>query len=291
MKKKNWFAQNYSHLYKYSDSPDEITDEQWIECYDRMLRVEDIVRIRNEEINKTPNVLEKMISDQQSLSDKDLCDRYYNVLTKLVEICVEESAFNNIYKKVPTFDSKYCDYSELMNLTGYFVSNQDKSFIINRFDQYKYCQCFNKLDKLCDQLEMKKYDFGLKKVLGTFDSPFAKGDVIMDIFKSLVREKLEAKRNDDFLDECEIYIDVSYLDKEDMYETLMKLFINGVWAIENQEMIKVLQWMSTNRVMKEYLDDLFNILVFYHIRNGLRGLYEPPRNYQIKKLSHKEILR
>ena len=253
----NWFAQHYLKLNKFAETNDDISDDEWKDFYDRMLKVEEIVRIRNEEINKTKGVLERMISDQQSLSDRDLAEKFDLILTKLIEISIEESAFNIIFKKVPTFDSQYCDVSELINLTSFYMNDQNKGFIIDKNNYYKYIQTNESFQRIREELNISKLNFGLHQILGTFHTPFAKGDQINEIFKGMLANKFISKRQDDFLDDCQMHITVSDLDIENLYENILKMFVNGVWNSESTEMRIILDGLKNDQFVSAYINDLF----------------------------------
>lgn len=266
MNLENWFAKCYVELYKEQGisllnenlSSTEISDETWMNFYTTMLNADKLVAIRNEEINKTPNALDNLIADQQALSDKELAEKFNNVLSKLVEIASEESPYKVVYDKVPYFDSKYYDAIELSILTTYFITCTNKSFIIDANDYYRYIQLSDEFKPVCTQLTKPQINYGLRRLWKYDNSPFAAGDVVCEMLKGLIKEKFEAKRSDIF-DDNPIYLNPSDLDKENLYPILSSLFVNGVWNSERSEMETIMKFFTVNPTMQEFINDLFNL--------------------------------
>lgn len=263
----DWFAKCYTELYKEAQIPltentydeKDIDDEVWKSFYKTMLSESKIVEIRNEEIRKTDNLFTNMISDQEYMNDDDLRKLFGNIMGDLVEICIKNSPFNIIAKKIPVFDNKYYDVVDLSNLTSYFVTDCKNSIMIDSDNYYKYNLCDTELEKI---VETNYENFKFNKLDICIHKPFCSSDVVLEMFKGYIQSKFEAKRSS-ILDNFPIWINVSDLDNENIYPFILDIFVNGIWNYEYEEMKMIMDYFKNN----EYINDLFAL------RNTLQIIY------------------
>ena len=256
----DWFAKCYNELYSETaitavgEVNEEIDDTTWEAFYDKMLDSSKIVELRNEEIRKTKGLLEGMIQDQQSINDADLSERYSIVLKRLVDIAIEMSPINKIIDKIPGFDPAYYDSAELANITSYIVSKTNFTAIIDSNDNYRYMLAQSKQELDIEELAFSKPTFDLNVFQLGLQRPFCSSDIASEIFKGYIRTKFEAKRSY-MLDDSPIYLTSSDLENSNLYPFLLGMFVNGVWALEFNEMKEIMKTL----IKKDEVRDLFNL--------------------------------
>lgn len=264
----DWFAKCYNELYSETaitavgEVNEEIDDTTWEAFYDKMLDSSKIVELRNEEIRKTKGLLEGMIQDQQSINDADLSERYSIVLKRLVDIAIEMSPINKIIDKIPGFDPAYYDSAELANITSYVVSKTNFTAIIDSNDNYRYMLAQSKQELDVEELAFSKPTFDLNVFQLGLQRPFCSSDIASEIFKGYIRSKFEAKRSY-MLDDSPIYLTSSDLESSNLYPFLLGMFVNGVWALEFNEMKEIMKTL----IKKDEVRDFFNLhklLVLIH---------------------------
>lgn len=273
----NWLAKCYAELYKEQQinllntrfDEKEIDDETWIAFYETALYSSKIVQLRNDEIRRTDGLLDGMINDQQSMNDSDLQHSFNAVMTKLVEIAVQQTPFNQIYSKIHPFDASYYDSTELANITSYMVTECEQTVAIDANDYFRYMLMDSKIEPFCSELELNlsKDRFGLKKLSTCIGKPFCSGDQSLEIFKGYLRAKFEGKRSFS-LDASPIYLTPSDLDASNLYPFILKWFVNGVWALEHNEMYVIIQGLLSNKTTAQYLKDMFAIRKTFEIVYG-----------------------
>lgn len=272
----NWFSKCYNELYEEQNigvlgasfDEKEIDDETWKAFYETMLDSSKIVELRNEEIRKTKGLLEGMIQQQQSINDKDLQERFVLVLERLVDICIKNSPFNKLLNKIEGFDPAYYDSSELANLTAYVVSKTNYTAIIDANDNYRYMLAQSKLE-CCAPLNFSKPTFDLNVYDIGLQRPFCSSDIASELFRGYIRSEFESKRGY-MLDDNPIYLTSSDLQAKNIFPFILGLFVNGVWALENNEMREIMKLLIT----KDEVKDLFNlynlfVLIYGHTTQAI----------------------
>ena len=255
----NWFASQYIELYREQDisildnSDDvEIDDQTWKNFYKILLDSQKIIELRNLEINKTPDILNSMIETQQALNEKELLSKFEDVINRLVNICIDNSIFTNIYNKFPIFNPAFYDPNDLVELTSYFmIENNSIPFINSNFE---YINCNSEISNYSNKLKYEKLKTGLNKLNYSFGIPFASGDLILEMFKGYLKNEFMIKK-EDIIDEFPIYINQSNLDNQNLYNFLLPFFVHGVWRSEASSMKKIIDYLSKF----EFFEDMFNL--------------------------------
>lgn len=237
-----------------------ISDEHWIAFYNRVLDSSEIVRLRNEEIQKTDGLLDGMIHDQNGLNKDDLANRFNHVLTKLVKISIQNSGFNIISQKIKPFDASYYDVVELVNITSYIISGCENGIMIDPSNErYKYQLLDKKYESLSKYISPSIPSFGLKNLMYCIGKPFCAGDVMLEMFKGINKQKFEERRGLFSLLAEPIHINPNDLDNENIYPFILNFFVNGIWQTEGNEMKKLMEYFEKNKETNQYLQDLFNL--------------------------------
>lgn len=259
----NWFASQYIELYREqgisilndSDSV-KIDDETWKNFYNVLLKSEKIIELRNNEINKTPEILNNMIETQQSLNENELLKKYEQMINKLVNICINNSIFTKIYNNFPIFNPAYYDPNDLVELTTYFMIENTNIPIIDSSNNYEYIYCSDQSVNYNQKLKFTKIKTGLNNLKYSFGIPFANGDLVLEMFKGYLKREFMNKK-EDIIDEFPIYINQSNLDNPNIYNFLLPFFVHGVWRSEASSMMKIMKYLETSK--PNIIEDMFNL--------------------------------
>ena len=254
-----------------------ISDKYWVDMLNHMLNIQEIIRIRNDEITRTPQLLEQCISDQNSVSLSRIEAAFSDVMSNLIKLCVANSPIKKFFNSIPQFDSKRLNMSELMSLTQYALAGGDKAFIVEpEIDAIK--QMPNKLPNYSyllhgDPTTIKPYpkeiigEQMLRSGINTFHNclkqPFCAEDLTLEMATAYVKAEFDKKRTD-ILDDHPVEIDSSML-RDDLFggTTLTKLitnlFVNGLWMYDNSSMSQVLPLLLNNKRFAMEMSDILSL--------------------------------
>ena len=171
------------------------------------------------------------------------------MIGKLVQTCINRSPLTSIYSKVPEFDAKYYEINDLVNLTGYMVSGNQSTHMIDVSNYYKYVHVES--SHAYESIPFTKPDLKYNKLNLSFDRPFASGDLVSDLFKAMLKQRFQDKK-EDILDDDPIWINPSDVN-DAIYQFLMPFFVCGCWESESKEMNVIL-----NNLNKQVLQDLLD---------------------------------
>lgn len=216
-----------------------IPDKYWTDLLNHMLNTNEIIRIRNEEISRTPHLLDQCIADQNSVSLNRIEAAFEDVVTNLIKLTVANSPIKKFFNAIPQFDAKKLNVIELMSLTEYAFSGGNKPFIIepeidailnipNKLPNYSYLSHG-------DPSSIKPYPeqiigpqalhTGINAFNHSMKEPFCAEDVTLEMLIAYVRQEFEKKRTD-ILDDYPVDIDSSML-RDDLFDVpLPRLIIN-----------------------------------------------------------------
>ena len=254
-----------------------IPDKYWTDLIRHMLNTTEIIRIRNDEITKTPQLLDQCIADQNSITLKRIEAGYLDVITNLVKLCVANSPIKKFFNSIPQFDNKHLDTTELMMLTQYCLAGGNVPFIIepeidaihnmpNKLPNYSYMLHG-------DPTVIKPYPstiIGKQQLTNTsintfhncIHQPFCSADISLEALTAFIRQEFEKKKTD-ILDDRPIEIDSSYL-RDDLYgvsldKLISNLFINGLWAYDNSPLATVLPILLKNKRFASEISDILSL--------------------------------
>lgn len=281
----NWYMKHYSQLANdtnidvikgnLSDLA-KVSDKYWIDMLNHMLNVNEIIRIRNDEISRTPQLLEQCIADQNEVSYNKIVAAYKDVLTNLIKICVNNSPIKKFFNAIPQFDNKRLNVIELMNLTEYALSGGNVPFIIepeidavvgipNKLPNYSYMLHGdpNSIHQLPTEIiSSQKLISNINTFHNCIKQPFAAEDISLQMAIAYVKQEFDKKRTD-ILDDYPIEIDSSML-RDNLYpETLTKtitnLFVGGLWMYDNKTMSQVLPILMKKENLASELSDILSL--------------------------------
>ena len=254
-----------------------IKDDYWTDMLDHMLNTSEIIRLRNEEISRTPSLLEQCIADQNSTTVGKIQQGFEDVMTNLIKLCVSNSPIKKFFDSIPQFKSAYLNTTELMMLTQYCLAGGDIPFIIepeidairnvpNKLPNYSYMlhgdpttiQAYPTSVVGKQQLPSKINPF--KQCI---KQPFSNSDFALEMVTAYIRQEFEKKKTD-ILDDYPIEIDESML-RSNTYniplnELVNNLFINGLWMYDNSSMKQALDILLTNRRFASEISDILSLV-------------------------------
>ena len=253
----------------------QVTDNQWRDLLDHMLNADQIIRLRNEEITKTPELENQCISDQNSIPNGRIKAAFEEVMSQLIKIAVTHSPVRRFFDKVPQFNSKYCPTTELMMLTQYCLSGGSAQFI-----------CEPEIDALnnvpgklpnfsyvlnSDPNSLKTYPTNIIKERQSLSSqiddlkicihkPFCAADVVLEMATAYLKPAFTDKITD-ILDDMPIEISEDMLrdQSEKIYQKLIALFVNGCWMYDNSSMSDILNILNGYKYFQEEISDILNL--------------------------------
>lgn len=278
-----WYMLHYSELGKdfnvdiIKDPPEylmNIPDKYWIDMYSHMLNVDDIIRIRNDEIAKTPQLLEQCIGSQNGLNLKYVTNAWNNVMTNLIKIVISNSPIKRLFDSIPRFNPNSLDVNELMMWTQYCMSGGNKPFCIEQ-EPVSYdipCKSSNypfiyhgdpkSINKLPPSIVgSQSLKSNIKELSISKLKAFTCSDLMMEMCTAYIRQEF-IKKKTDILDDNPIDISENMLRNNNLYDKplsqLVKdLFINGLWMYDNSSMAASLNILLSK---KEFVDEISDIL-------------------------------
>lgn len=255
-----------------------IEDKYWTDLLKHMLNTSEIIRIRNDEIQRTPQLLEQCIADQNSITLQRITAAYNDVITNLVKLCIANSPIKKFFNSIPQFDAKRLDITELMMLTQYCLAGGNIPFIIepeidaihnlpNKLPNYSYLLHGDPTvikpypPVFCSSQDLSFT--GIRTFHNCIHQPFCSADVSLECATAFVKQEFDKKRTD-ILDDHPIEIDSSML-RDDLFpgQTLSKiignLFINGLWAYDNTTLAAVLPILLQNKRFASEVSDILSL--------------------------------
>lgn len=287
----SWFMKHYTELGKDFDvdiikgsiqSLSKIANKYWIDMFEHMLNADEIIKIRNDEISRTPELLEQCISGQNGLSIKFLTKAWNDVMTNLIKITVSNTPIKRIFDSIPRFNHNILDVNELMMWTQYCMCGGNKPFCIepeqsqssassstNSSTKYSnYSFMFHGDASAIKQLPSsiignQTLNTRIKELSISKLRPFTCSDLLMEMCTAYVKSEF-IKKKTDILDDDPIEIDESMLRNDEAlnkpYDQLLKdLFINGLWMYDNSSMYNALNVLLSKRSFVEEISDILSL--------------------------------
>ena len=253
-----------------------IADKYWVDMFEHMLNVDDIIKIRNEEISRTPELLNQCISTQNGLTINYLTRAWNDTMTNLIKIVIANSPVKRIFDSIPRFDSKALDVNELMMWSQYCLSGGDKPFCIepDLSSQGMPCKTSNySFMYHGDPITIKSYPSSIignqilkskiKPLTISKQKPFTCSDLLMEMATSYLKKEFIRKKTD-ILDDTPIEIDESMLRNDKLFDKplsqlIKDLFINGLWMYDNSSMSSALQLLLTKNSFIDEINDILSL--------------------------------
>lgn len=234
------------------DSLDAAGNKYLSEMIQTMLHPDRVIKLRNSEIEKTPDLLDECINDQMQISRDTVKRGFQDVLSHVVKIIIQQNPLKRIFEAIPLFKTDKPNIRELLTLTNYCLGGGNQPFAIeyglhsqskklmnsytmNNYDDEKG-QVYKYPEIICGQQELKS---NITPLNISRKAPLTEYDLMLNLCTAYVRKQFELKRND-ILDENPITIEESMLNNSVLAPTVRNLFLNGVWAYDNVNVAKLL---------------------------------------------------
>lgn len=265
-------ANKWYNLFKEENQLDALKN-----MLNKMLNFENIIRLRNDEMNKSEALLDQCFEDQNRLSDSFLNDSFRLNMDKFVELLIDNTPFNKILNKLPVFEPMLIDaparqlnMNELMRMTSYALGKQEGYIIVNKV---------NKEDVLCPVIyrtltPYKNFDVSyisqpilksnINELNVSLKLPFTPIDKIMGMTTSFIKSRLLAQQQN-FFDSPDVSADFSEPIKvestdltSDLTQELMNLFVGPYFQKYHTVLNKILKELPS--VDNKFAEDLKDIL-------------------------------
>lgn len=243
-----------------------IPDKQWSTMLNHMLNVDEIIRLRNAEIRRTPDLLEQCISQQSGLTIKYLTKSFNETMSTLIKIVIENNPVKRVFDTIPRFNSSKYNLDELMMWTQYCLAGGDKPFCIDQSTGYSYL--FHGDVKTMKNLPSAVFSpqslpSQINPLQISLRKPFCAADLLLELCTSHLRSAF-IRKSTDILDDNPLTIDASMmnhnqLNLQSISVILKNLFIPGLWMYDNDSMVNALGVLMTNNMFMAELIDLLEL--------------------------------
>ena len=261
-----WFGICYQSLYKEQGTKNDISDVVWKGFYSNMLNERKIVEIRNEELNRTEDLLTIETNTQLSIVDEDLASKYELVVRDLIKAALHQVPWMKVFDVISNQDGRdilNTNTKHLMYVSEWISCGANPDYFIDEHDNYRITHYENGSNTLL-------ISNSLPKLIVNEDSYcFARGDVKTDILFGYINERYQSKITQLF-DDDPIHIGDEV---PDIYGQLCSFFCNGIWMSESK-VISSLDIMSSESFIDFlHLHDLMRILFEKSIATEITPIY------------------
>lgn len=302
----DYFASYYKKLCK--DLQIKITDdwsilysimqkEQQLESLqkmlDNMLNFDKLIALRNNEMNKSTELLDECFRDQNVLSQQFIYEAFCRNMDKLGELVIQHNPFEQF--KFDMFKGKTIEeinnYHTLMQLVQLCITSSDVIKENYEIDDYTYnfnsFQNFRSLDQLGNAIiESHINEFAISKI----KKPFTRADLMTQIATSYIWTKLiDRQTNGIFQSEGlgteEISISHISVASSNTTLKLMNLFINGLYQKDYSNINMIFNYIKPVNEMLElhdtlrylypencYKSELLPVMMLSYIKKGIEEM-------------------
>lgn len=134
----SWFEACYLALYKEHDVTELnkteviISDEVWRGFFDQMLNSRKIIELRNDEMNRTSDLLSHQTGMQLAIQDKELYEKFTDVLSRMIEEAVRQSPWMPYYRMFENdILNDFFDLDDLVKVTEWLMTGARENFAID----------------------------------------------------------------------------------------------------------------------------------------------------------------
>lgn len=237
---------------------------------DTMLNMQSLLELRNNEMNKSANLLDDNFNDQNRLSDAFLDDCFKENMDKLIKVVVEKNPIMNLINQFPKFKplqigTPFENYSlnELMWMTQYCLSGGDKPFCINEDYNYLPLNSDSKVTK------DRKINTKIERFINSIGTPFSDCDVALQMLTAFIKKRIITQQ-ENFLDTPDlqnnwvsnetISITADDFKNEELSDELSNLYLESSWALVNNEIMIILESLAKYNIkFKEDIDNILNL--------------------------------
>lgn len=280
----NYFQKHYTAFFEDTDIdlvksdprklPASLTDKHIAEMMHAMLHPDKIIKLRNDEISKTPELLQECIKDQASLTSDFVETAFKATLSKLLRIIFQQNPIRHIFDAIPHFKNEdVVNNAELSNWTSYCLAGGDKPYIIesgvhtaSKGIKPDYSNVLHidpsKLlpypDVICGKqgIPTAVAQLTISKLM-----PFCENDIILNMCTAYVRQKFDAKMNDILSDDT-ITVNEPMLWNDKLYNKPLSVilkdnFLNGIWSYDNSSLAKILDQLC---MIPEFVSEIVDMV-------------------------------
>ena len=242
-----------------------------------MLNFENIIRLRNDEMNKSEALLNQCFEDQNRLSDSFLNNSFRLNMDHFIEILIENTPFNKFLSKFPVFEPMLIDaparklnINELMRMTSYVLGNQEGYVIINKENNnsqfcpvnYRSLTTYKNFD--VDYISEPTLKSNINELNISLKLPFTPVDKIMGMTIAFIKARLQTQQESffespDFSSDFSEPIKVESADlTSDLTEKLMNLFVGPWYQSHHSILNNVLKNLPKSNI--KFSNDITDIL-------------------------------
>lgn len=281
----SWYMKHYTELGNdfgvniIKDSIEtlsKIGNKYWIDMYEHMLNVDEIIKIRNDEISRTPELLNQCISTQNGLTTKYITKAWNDTMTNLIKIVISNSPIKRIFDSIPRFDSKVLNINELMMWSQYCLAGGDKPFCIEPDVSSEKIPCKSSNYSFMyhgDPSTIKSYPTSIigdqvlkskiKPLTISKRKPFTCSDLLMEMATAYLKKEFIRKKTD-ILDDTPLNITEDMLRNDKVFgkplsQLIKDLFVNGLWMYDNSSMASALQLLLTKNSFIDEINDILSL--------------------------------
>lgn len=254
-------------------------------CLNKMLDFEEIIKLRNREMNKTSELLDENYRNQNELTQDFIKTQFLMVLDNLIKIGIEENPFTKVLEKIPMFiptdliyssgASRPINFDELIDITMYAISGGKSEFKIDSNQFYR--QVFkaegsesSKNVIIFEEQSDKPAKQELKSKINTYNRcmkiPFSNSDIILKMLGAYIKQKFIAQQ-DSFMDTPEIGMDITEPIKIDhtdfndyVFKQTLENYLLGFWYDNKSAINTVLKGLlESDKLFKEEFNDIINM--------------------------------
>ena len=269
---------NASELYSSYIQQDQIKALQG--CLNKMLEFEEVIKLRNREMNKTAELLDENYQNQNQINKYFIKQHFLDTMDKLIKIAINENPFVKVINRIPSFTpldlifsagaSRAVNFDELMDITGYCIAGGDKPFYI---DEDMVCHPINSERNENSNnknaiFNTQEFKTNINVFKRSMKQPYSDADVVLRMLQAYIRQKFLAQQ-DSFLDTPDIGMDVTEPIKidhtsftEKLFNTFYNNFITGYYFTSSKELETIIEGLLlTNERFKAEYEDIKNMWI------------------------------
>ena len=255
-----------------------IVKEKLQHTLNTMLDFNNIIKLRNDEMNKSISLLEENFNDQNRLSDDFLKECYLRNMDSIVEILIESNPLLKIISQYPNFQSESLstpfinyDLNDLTWMTHYCLSGGNHKFYID--ENYNYGPILSNnttgisLKNKSD--DIWKINSKINKFKYTLETPFSDCDFTLQSLTSFIKQRIIAQQenflntpdlNSTWTPNEDVNVTLTDFNNENNYVKLMSIFLNSLWILSEKELDVIIPVLfKTNSKFKSDIENLMNL--------------------------------
>lgn len=277
---------------------------------DKMLSVDNLIALRNNEMNKSNELLDECFRDQNVLSQQFIQEAFKRNMDKITEMVIQHNPFNRF--KFNMFNGKSIEsitnYHSLMQLTQLCLTStnyeksgfeiDDKTFNFYPFQNFKV---FETLGKPIIESNINEL------IISKIKRPFTRADLFTQIAVSYIWTKLIERQSDGIFQTEGLgteSIEISNLTvaQNGLTTKLLNIFINGLYQKDYSNMNLLFnkfnlidELVDLNIAMRYiyptdyYKNDLLPILMLSYFKDGIMQMILSNSSMTGDLISTKEI--